>query len=146
MAIRFYGVRDAHGFLSNFAPYPIEVDGKVWPTSEHYFQAQKFAGTPHEQRIRLAKSPMIAARLGRSRAQAFRSDWERVKDDAMRTAVLAKFTQHPEIRAQLLATGDEELVEATTRDLYWGCGSSGTGKNMLGKILMEVRTALRARS
>ncbi len=146
MAIRFYGVRDPHGYLSNFAPYPIEIDGKVWPTSEHYFQAQKFTGNPHQESIRLAKSPMIAARLGRSRARPLRMDWDRVKDDAMRNAVLAKFTQHPDIRAQLLATGDEELIEATTRDVYWGCGTSGTGKNMLGRILMEVRGALRTRS
>jgi len=85
MAIRFYGVRDEHGYLSNFASYPLEIDGEAWPTSEHYFQAQKFSGTPHEEGIRLAKSPMIAARLGRSRAQPLRSDWESVKDDAIRS-------------------------------------------------------------
>jgi predicted NAD-dependent protein-ADP-ribosyltransferase YbiA (DUF1768 family) len=40
--IRFYSVGDEYGEFSNFAPYPITLGGKRWPTSEHYFQAQKF--------------------------------------------------------------------------------------------------------
>ena len=82
--IRFYRVEEAYGCFSNFAPYPIKLKGKEWPTSEHYFQAQKFAGTEHEEAIRLAKSPMIAARMGRSRKRPLRPDWEEVKDDIMR--------------------------------------------------------------
>jgi predicted NAD-dependent protein-ADP-ribosyltransferase YbiA (DUF1768 family) len=39
--IKFYKVKESFGCFSNFATYPIEVDGVVWPTSEHYFQAQK---------------------------------------------------------------------------------------------------------
>jgi NADAR domain len=59
------------------------------------------------------------------------------------TCVLRKFESHPDIAAILLGTGDEDLVEKTTGDHYWGCGSTGTGKNMLGRILMEVRATLR---
>ena len=51
----------------------------MWPTTEHYFQAQKFAGTEYEEKIRLTNSPMIAARLGRSRIHPLRPDWENVK-------------------------------------------------------------------
>jgi ribA/ribD-fused uncharacterized protein len=144
VAIEFYGVKAEHGYLSNFAAHPIRLKGKVWPTSEHYFQAQKFAGTEHEQVIRAAPSPMKAASMGRSRKRPLRRDWEGVKDAIMREAVLAKFTQHEDLRAALLATGEEALVEKTTDDLYWGCGSDGSGKNMLGKILVEVREILRA--
>lgn len=61
----------------------------------------------------------------------------------MRAAVLAKFEQNPEIAKILLETGDEELIENTTKDHYWGIGSTGTGLNMLGKILMETREKLR---
>jgi ribA/ribD-fused uncharacterized protein len=86
---------------------------------------------------------MIAARLGRSRKQPIRPDWNDVKDDIMRRAVRAKFAAHPEIRDVLLSTGDAELIERTTNDYYWGCGTDGTGLNMLGKILMEVRTLMR---
>jgi ribA/ribD-fused uncharacterized protein len=74
--ILFYSVSGAYGGFSNFSPHPIRLQGKTWPTSEHYFQAQKFAGTPDEEEVRLAKSPMIAARMGRSRKRLLRKDWE----------------------------------------------------------------------
>ena len=64
----------------------------------------------------------------------------------MRTAVLAKFSQHHEIREILLSTGDAQLVEHTTNDRYWGDGGDGSGKNMLGQILMSVREELRHES
>jgi predicted NAD-dependent protein-ADP-ribosyltransferase YbiA (DUF1768 family) len=120
--IYFYREREKpYGCFSNFSPHSFELDGKHWPTSEHYFQAQKFAGTPHEDTVRLAPRPM----------------------DVMRRAVRAKFDAHADIREILLATGDEELIEETTQDTYWGCGTNRTGKNMLGKILVEIREALR---
>ncbi len=146
MTITFYGAKDEYGCLSNFSAHGFELDGAYWPTSEHYFQAQKFAGTAYAEQIRKAKSPTIAARLGRSRKQPIRTDWERVKDDVMRRVVLRKFETHADIRAILLGTADQDLVEKTTRDYYWGCGTSGTGKNMLGKILVETREILRKRA
>ena len=85
---------------------------------------------------------MIAARMGRDRKKKLRSDWESVKVGIMREAVRAKFSQHDDVRAILLATGDATLVEHTENDSYWGDGGDGSGKNMLGKILMEVRTQL----
>lgn len=141
--IRFYRTGDQHGSFSNFAPYPVEIDGKVWPTSEHYFQAQKFVGTSHEEAMRLERSPMVVARMGRDRKKPLRPDWDAVKDDVMRKAVLAKFTQHQDLRTQLLATGDTKIVEHTENDSYWGDGGDGSGRNMLGLILMDVRDQLR---
>jgi hypothetical protein len=142
--ILFYSVKEPYGEFSNFAPYPITLKGKVWPTSEHYFQAQKFAGTEHEEAIRRTRSPMVAARMGRSRKRPLRSDWETVKDDLMREAVTAKFTQHPDLADLLLSTGDGRIVEHTTKDRYWGDGGDGSGLNRLGEILMEVREKLRS--
>jgi N-glycosidase YbiA len=144
MPIHFYSTRDAHGCFSNFSPHPIELKGKRWPTSEHYFQAQKFAGTEHEELVRLAKTPKQAAEMGRDRSRPLRADWEQVKDDTMREAVRQKFLTHQDIRQVLLGTGEDELIEATSNDYYWGCGTNKTGKNMLGKILMEVRSEIRA--
>jgi ribA/ribD-fused uncharacterized protein len=142
--ICFYRENDEYGYFSNFSPHPITLKGKSWPTSEHYFQAQKFSGTSHEEEIRQTSSPMSAARLGRDRQKPLRSDWEQVKDEIMLKAVRAKFTQHPDLRAKLLATGNAELVEHTKNDAYWGDGGDGTGKNMLGRILMKVREELQA--
>jgi len=137
--ILFYRPKGAYGEFSNFSPYPITVHGKTWPTSEHYFQAQKFAGTDYEERIRLAKSPMIAARLGRSHAQPLRQDWKDVRDTVMREALRAKFEQHSQLKELLLRTRNAELVEHTKNDRYWGDGGDGTGKNRLGQLLMELR-------
>jgi ribA/ribD-fused uncharacterized protein len=137
--INFYRVSDEYGCFSNFAHYPIELDGKRWPTSEHYFQAQKFKDPQHREAIRREKSPMIAARLGRDRKKKLRRDWESAKVAVMRKAVRAKFTQHPDLRASLLATGDAKLVEHTENDTYWADGGDGSGKNWLGRILMEIR-------
>jgi len=141
--IRFYRVDDEYGCFSNFSPHPVKMKGKVWPTSEHYFQAQKFVGTAHEEEIRRVKSPMIAARMGRDRKRPLRRDWESVKDEIMFEAVRAKFTQHEELRKILLATGDAEIIEHTGKDSYWGDGGDGGGRNMLGKTLMLVRDELR---
>jgi ribA/ribD-fused uncharacterized protein len=141
--IHFYSVSDEYGCFSNFVKALIRLKGKMWPTTEHYFQAQKFAGTEREEEIRKAKSPMIAARRGRSRKHRLRPDWERVKDAIMREAVLAKFTQHDDLRIILLGTGDAVLVEHTENDSYWGDGGDGSGRNRLGHILMSVRDELR---
>jgi ribA/ribD-fused uncharacterized protein len=142
--INFYSVSDDFGCFSNFAPYPIQMDGKVWPTSEHYFQAQKFEDSVHRENIRKTKSPMIAARMGRDRKKPLRRDWETVKVAVMREVVLAKFTQHDDIRQVLISTGDATIVEHTENDSYWGDGGDGSGTNMLGRILMEVREELKA--
>jgi hypothetical protein len=147
MTIYFYSAQEEpYGCFSNFSPHGIEVRGKYWPTTEHFFQAQKFAGTAYEESIRLAKSPMHAKKLGQTREKPLRADWEDVKDDIMRDAVLLKFQTHASIRNILLKTGSEELVESAPGDFYWGCGADGSGLNRLGIILMEVREQLRRKS
>lgn len=142
--ILFYGTGDPYGEFSNFAPFPIRLNDRIWPTSEHFFQAQKFAGTPHEEEVRLAKSPMIAARMGRSRKRPLRPDWEKVKDEIMMQALRAKFGQHPKLRNLLLETGDRPIVEHTANDDYWADGGDGKGRNRLGLLLMALRSELRA--
>lgn len=145
MAVYFYSAQGEYGCFSNFSRHRFELDGLVWPTSEHYFQAQKFASTPYAEQIRRAATPKQAAAMGRDRSRPLRTDWEQVKEAFMRRAVLRKFEAHGDIRAILLATDDEELVENAPGDYYWGCGKTGTGQNKLGKILMEVRATLRQR-
>ena len=81
--------------------------------------------------------------MGRDRKQKLRRDWESVKVAVMRVAVLAKFTQHDELRTLLLSTGDAKLVEHTENDDYWGDGGDGSGKNRLGLLLMSIRDELR---
>src|SRR5262245_40688453 len=132
MPILFYShTKGPYVCLSNFSPHPFELDGLTWPTVEHYFQAAKFPGSDHAEAIRLAKTPYLAKRLGRTESIPLRADWEDVRDDVMRRAVRRKFETYADIRTLLLETGDEELIEDAKNDYYWGRGARGTGKNRL---------------
>jgi hypothetical protein len=141
--LEFYRQGDVLGELSNFSSHPIELDGSVWPTSEHYFQAQKFEDPALREQVRQAAGPGDAARLGR-RLPGLRADWEQVKEAVMLAALRAKFEQHPRCARVLLGTGDAELVEHTKNDSYWADGGDGTGRNRLGVLLMQLRGELRA--
>lgn len=145
MTIYFYLEREKpYGCFSNFSSHGFILDELYWPTSEHYFQAQKFVGTPYLEKVRQAKTPKDAAKIGRDRSLPLRSDWEQVKDNVMRSCVLQKFKTHTDIREILLSTGNEVLVENSPIDYYWGCGKDGSGKNKLGQILVEVREIFRS--
>ncbi|ELY3838998.1 NADAR family protein [Cronobacter turicensis] len=140
--IYFYRVNEPYGVFSNFHSTGFSVSEIWWPTVEHYFQAQKFHDEILREKIHSLTSPMEAAKVGRSRNYPLREDWELIKDDVMRFAVLKKFSQNDEARNILLSTGGAELIEHTKNDRYWADGGDGTGKNMLGKILMETRSIL----
>jgi hypothetical protein len=145
MPIYFYVPSDEYGCFSNFSPHGFSDEGTYWLTVEHYFQAQKFLQLEHKERIRQARTAKEAKNIGRDRSLPLRADWESVKREVMRFAVLRKFETHAEPRRILLSTGDEDLVENAPGDYYWGCGADGTGQNVLGQILMEVRDELRRR-
>jgi len=139
--IKFYHRNEPYYEFTNFAWYPIKLDGKRWPTTEHYFQAQKFIGTPYVEAIRKQHSARGAFDMSRNPAvfRWLRSDWEIVKKDIMLKCLRAKFSQHEILAQKLLATSDRKLVEHTSNDSYWGDGGDGSGLNMLGRLLMQVR-------
>ena len=143
--IFFYNRDEEYYEFTNFALYHVTIDYKDWPTTEHYFQAQKFVDTPYEEAIRRLLHPREAFDFSRKPevSRWRRSDWERVKEDIMYKALLAKFTQHESLCHCLLGTGNRMLVEHTKNDSYWGDGGDGTGKNRLGNLLMKVRKTLR---
>lgn len=143
MSIKFYKLKDPYGCFSNFSKHAVNIDRINWMTTEHFFQAQKYLGTNRYFEIAQAGTPRIAAELGRDRSLPLRADWEKIKDDVMRRAVREKVKQHPEIKMILLETGDEEIIEDSPIDYYWGCGAEGTGRNMLGKIWVEIREEIR---
>lgn len=132
-------------FLSNFSKSEIILDGIIYPTVEHFFQAMKTKDPIQRAEIAAAPTPGKAKRLGRH--VQLRSDWEEVKVDVMRQGLRLKF-QDSKLRTMLLATGDKELVEGNTwHDRTWGrcicekCG--GQGENLLGQLLMELREEIR---
>jgi ribA/ribD-fused uncharacterized protein len=144
MTIRFYSQSETHREFSNFAPFPIELDGLRWQTTEHFYQAQKFADPELQTKIRKAEKPVIAKKLAEKHRAAIRPDWDAVKDDVMDRAVRRKFELHPALRELLLATGEEDILEVAPTDYYWGVGRDGTGQNKLGKIIERIRAELRA--
>ncbi|MEM9402829.1 MAG: NADAR family protein [Pseudomonadota bacterium] len=143
MPILFYTKTDEYGDFSNFSNHGIEMEGEWYRTVEHYFQTQKFDDVEHRSAIRNAASAKAAAELGRSRAIPIRPDWEDIKIQVMRDAVLKKFQTHNAARELLLSTDSEPLIENAPGDFFWGCGKDGTGLNWLGRILEEVREKLR---
>ena len=134
--------RGEYAFLSNFQKCNIEFEGDVYPTVEHAFQAAKTFDKEERKRILSFASPVIAKRIGRK--VKLRPDWEYVKCDIMLLLLKKKF-EDPELAEKLLATGDAELIEGNNHgDRFWGM-VNGEGKNMLGKLLMEVRDDLRSK-
>lgn len=142
--ILFYGKSKPAFFCSNFYPASFILDGKRWPTSEHYFQAMKFEDAGLQEQVRKINSPMVAAIMGRREDLPCRKDWLSVRDSVMKKALVAKFSQNDDIRKELLATGNAKLIEDSPTDFYWGWGQDRSGVNRLGQLLMEVRAELQS--
>lgn len=156
--------------FSNFYPLdpPVKIDSKEYPTTEHYYQSMKFLSEEptkdqieYAEEIRKCSSPLHAFYLGRKyvnpqytqrnsiqpilnkyKSVRMREDWNEIKNNCMRKAVYQKFYQNEKLKELLLSTGNRKLVEHTPRDKWWADGGDGSGKNMLGIILMEVRLFL----
>lgn len=132
--------RGDFGFLSNFYKSSIWYENERYASVEHAYQAAKSSDPETKKMIREAKTPGIAKRLGKSCQLA--PDWESRSEKIMRDLIKLKF-ENPLLRAMLLATEDAELIEGNTwNDTRWGV-CRGVGQNLLGKILMEERTAIR---
>ena len=134
-----------HAFLSNFHPSPITVGGLAYPTVEHAFQACKTVDPKRRAGVAAAPTPGTAKRMGRR--LDLRPDWNTGGSlRAMWTALDRKFAPGTALAAQLLATGDAELIEGNRwNDRYWGaCFDNGewVGDNHLGRLLQQIRTDL----
>jgi adenylate cyclase len=143
MTIRFFSNSDRYRELSNFANYRIEVEGTVWRTTEHYYQAQKFDDPDRQERIRQLPVAAAAKRYATKHKAKIRADWNQRKDGVMERALRAKFTQHESLRDLLVGSGNEKIEEDSPKDAYWGTGPDGTGQNRLGEMLMRLRAELR---
>lgn len=136
--------RGEHAFLSNFWPASVWLEGDVYSTVEHAYQAAKSLSAIERNKVRLAKEPNEAKILGGK--ITLRSDWEQVKFEVMFMLLVQKFNQ-PEFKELLLSTGKRELIEGNYwHDNIWGeCSCpkhKGKGQNHLGKLLMQIREDL----
>jgi ribA/ribD-fused uncharacterized protein len=133
--------------LSNFSAFTVEWNGLRFDTSEALYHWMKFPGDERaglRDEIWTARSAHDAFKIAERNKHWRRPDWDAVKVNTMRRILVAKAEQHEYVRRKLLATGDRELIENSWRDDFWGWGPNRDGKNMLGKLWMEVRAELRA--
>lgn len=150
--IKFTKVSLPYGWLGNMAPFPVMYNGKKWLTIEALFQALRFENEKIIEEIRLEKSPMGAKMKSKKHKLLYVVEPMSEKDlENMRMCVRLKLEQHPRLVGQLLATNDQLICEDIgkrngERHKFWGAKEiKGVweGKNMMGKIWMELRTQLR---
>jgi len=128
--------RGEYEFLSNMHSCMVYINGESYPSAEHAFQAMKSLDKDTRITMSVCPSAKDAKKFGRK--INLRYDWEDVKVDIMHQILKSKF-ENPELAQKLKATGNEELIEGNTwGDTFWGV-CKGEGKNMLGKLLMQVR-------
>ena len=139
--ILFWKTREPYGEFSNFFIATIVIDGKDYKTSEHYYQSKKFEGSDWEEHIRNQPTARLAANEGRREDLPLRPDWDEVKEDVMYRVLQEKFKVE-RFKNLLLVTGDEEIVEHSPKDRYWG-QYNGEGLNRLGELLMKLRSEIK---
>lgn len=141
MTDRIYGFQGEYRWLSNFWEHPIECAGLTWRCGEGLYQAGK-SQNPDEQLRFVNLSGRQAKHQGRR--IYVQPHWWRLKLDHMKLVIDHKFNDE-QMAVLLLATGDQEIIEANTwNDTFWGVRAhDGFGQNHLGKIIMNKRKELR---
>lgn len=130
--------------LSPFSAHELEVDGEVFKTFEHAYQASRLKPGPERDAVKNTKCPMDAWREG----QKYKNNPELLVDDYDKDAMVEKLfrlklEQHPDIAKVLKASGDRELLKVYDTDYYWGTGADGGGENRMGRIWMKLRAELK---
>ncbi len=141
--INFYGRKPLDGFMSNFHRRLQTVETEwgihVYSTNEHFYQSMKANNREAHNRVLKCFSPYQAMMAGRAlKKKDFKDNWDEIKIDVMLQGLRAKFSD-PHLKNRLLATGDAILHEDSPTDMFWG----KKGKDMLGKLLMQVRDELK---
>lgn len=130
-------------FLSNFYPAQVEMDGHLYPSTEHAYQAAKTLDNKERQPFHSHPLPTAGEAKKMGKKLSLRPDWETAKFQVMEDLLRQKFAI-PELKEKLLQTGDALLVEGNTwGDSIWGVDSRKGGQNHLGKLLMKIRNELK---
>jgi ribA/ribD-fused uncharacterized protein len=142
--------------LSQWWPEPFVVDGTTYASAEHFMMAGKarlFRDDETLRQILESPGPAAAKKLGRAVRGFEESVWRKHRYELVVAGNLAKFGQHPELRAFLVGLEEDVIVEASPRDAIWGIGLGAgnpaardphrwRGENLLGFALMETRARL----
>lgn len=125
--------------LSNFFPCAITWDSNQFNSAEHAYQ---FSKAMYHNKKELAeemkkadtanKVKMLSKNINPSES------WISKRCKVMKDILVEKFKQVEKFRSALLATGNKPLAHDVV-NFFWGTGKNFKGKNMFGKLLMEVR-------
>lgn len=137
MSINFY--EGMYYLLSNFSAHEVVIGGVTYKTAEHAYQTAKFSDSARREKIMNASSAFLAREFGQSE-EGRTENFDKVK--VMKEIMRAKLQQHADVRMILLQTGEQQIIKNHPDDYFWGTGADGTGKNMMGKIWMELRTEI----
>lgn len=147
VSIEFWRTKEFYGWMSNFSRHLVLLDGVTYVTSEHAYQALKFTDPEDQKFVAAAATPGQSKQRNIQLAHKFdKPRWDKIHLQVMKTVLKAKLSSNPMLVKALLDTGDEELIEASPVDPYWGWGADRKGLNMLGKLWMEIRTELQSKS
>ena len=156
---KVYGFFGELNPLSNFHLAPFCLNGKQFHSSEQYIQYQKallFNNVTTVRKILVADTALECKKLGYEITEFDFKTWKKNACTVCKPGILAKYLQNEKARTVLLATKEKSIAECTT-DKLWGTGfpfqhhdslnpEKWTGDGLLGKILEECRTEIRALS
>ena len=163
MAINFFSGKKEFRSLSNFWENDVIIDGRVYQSGEHAFHGEKFfrIGSSQEM-IDYAKNflkpsytPALAKKMGGKKGFKLNEDelrnWSLISIEVQKEISKFKFDNYEEVRVDLLKSGTKLLIHPALRCRYpENCIWEGkalvndgvitvVGKNLLGKIWMELR-------
>ena len=128
--------------LSNFYPAPIAIWNMNFASSEHAYQYRKCVALGKKEaaaNVLRCTKPVQAKKIGDDLSTD--DKWEDMKQGAMYEILKVKARQCPNFFGALRKSGNCPLIE-NTPNIYWGRGHNGEGLNMLGRLLMMLRSEL----
>lgn len=145
------------GIYSQWYSAKMTIDGKEYNCCEQYMMEQKailFGDQEIAEKIMKENDPREQKKLGRAVKGFDRSKWDQKCFSVIYVANLAKFSQNPDLKKELMETGDRILVEASPLDGIYGISlhednedsldpSKWKGTNLLGFALTSVKNELR---
>ena len=154
--ICFHNPNEENGYLSNWYPSILTLNGVAFSSMEQYMMYRKavcFGDDKVAAQILATEDVAEIKALGRLVSGYDENLWNGVRQIVVYEGLLAKFSQNPELREQLKGTESAILAECAVKDRIWGIGLSmhdpnrldrakWQGQNLLGYALMMVRERL----
>ena len=156
--IGFFHENEEFGCFSNWYHAEFDYAGKHYVNAEQFMMYHKvlmFNKFDLAEQIMQTSDPAKCKQIAGQRFPEFDAElWNKTCAAIVKRGVKAKFAQNEEILEILLNTRNALLAECSPYDEKWGIGlyihdpnrfviAKWKGRNLLGRILMEVREELR---